>query len=99
MKNRVIRAAAVQMTPVVLDKTATIQKVARLTEEPADHGATLIVFPEVTIPVYTKSAVWMGLARFHSSAARQAWARYAENSLRVPSADTEALGRGAIGPI
>jgi nitrilase len=95
MSGQVVRAAAVQMTPVVLDKDATIAKVAKLAEEAADHGAALIVFPEATIPVYTNSAVWMGLARFGSRAARRAWARYAQNSLCVPSPDTEALGSAA----
>jgi nitrilase len=95
MSKQVIRAAAVQMTPVVLDKRATLAKVSRLAEEAADRGAELIVFPEATIPVYTNSAVWMGLARFGSVSARRAWARYAENSVRVPSPDTEALGRAA----
>ncbi len=95
MNSQVIRAAAVQLTPIVLDKTATIQKVARFTEEAADHGARLVVFPEATIPVYTNSAVWIGLARFRNAAARQAWARYAEHSVQVPSTDTEALGRAA----
>lgn len=91
MNARVIKAAAVQMTPVVLDKEATLLKIGRLAEEAADHGANLLVFPEATIPVYTNSSVWMGLARSDNQLARRAWARYAENSVRVPGPATEAL--------
>jgi nitrilase len=45
-------AAAVQAAPVYLDTVATVAKVIRLLTEAADHGATLVVFPEVFVPGY-----------------------------------------------
>lgn len=46
------KAASVQASPVFLDATATAEKAATLISEAANHGASLIVFPEVFIPGY-----------------------------------------------
>ena len=47
-----VKAAAVQATPVFLNKAATVQKACTLIDEAASNGAGLIVFPETFIPVY-----------------------------------------------
>lgn len=46
------KAAAVQSAPVFLDTDATIDKVCRLIQEAADHGARLVAFPEVFVAGY-----------------------------------------------
>ncbi len=46
------RAAAIQSAPVFLDPTATVDKACALIREAADHGATLIAFPEVYVAGY-----------------------------------------------
>ena len=43
-------AAAVQTAPVFLNKDETIGKVISLIEEASEQGASLIVFPEATVP-------------------------------------------------
>jgi nitrilase len=45
-------AAAVQAAPVYLDPARTVDKAVALIHEAADHGATLIAFPEVFVPGY-----------------------------------------------
>src|SRR5947199_9149535 len=45
-------AAAVQATPVFLDRDATVEKSVGLIKEAAAAGAGLIVFPETFIPTY-----------------------------------------------
>ncbi|WP_405007783.1 carbon-nitrogen hydrolase family protein [Kitasatospora purpeofusca] len=45
-------AAAVQASPVFLDPAATVAKAVALIHEAAEHGATLVVFPEVFVPGY-----------------------------------------------
>jgi nitrilase len=46
------KVAAIQATPVFLDRDATIEKVARLTKEAAANGAQLVAFPEAFVPTY-----------------------------------------------
>ena len=47
-----VTVAAVQATPVLLDRDATIGKVVALTEQAAAQGARLVVFPEAFVPGY-----------------------------------------------
>jgi len=46
------KAAAIQDSPVFLNREATVEKSCRLIEEAAGKGAELIAFPEVYIPAY-----------------------------------------------
>src|SRR5215475_13263674 len=45
-----LRVAAVQASYVLLDREATIDRVAELTAAAARQGAQLVVFPEVFVP-------------------------------------------------
>lgn len=47
-----VLVAAVQATPVLLDRDATIERVAELVGEAKDAGAGLVVFPEAFVPGY-----------------------------------------------
>jgi nitrilase len=92
----VIRAAAVQAEPVVLDREATTEKACRLIGEAARNGANLIVFPETFIPTYPDTVAWgAGLAKFESPAAKKAWSRLWHNSVEIPGPVTERLGKAA----
>lgn len=46
------RAAAVQVSPVYLNASATADKAASLVREAAANGARLVAFPEVFVPGY-----------------------------------------------
>src|SRR5688500_16818851 len=60
----IVRLAAVQATPVILDAEATVEKVITLVDRAADQGAALVVFPECFVSVYPSGAWAAGAARF-----------------------------------
>jgi aliphatic nitrilase len=52
MPSAIIRAAAVQLSPVLFRRDETTDKVCRAIDGAADQGATLVVFPETIVPYY-----------------------------------------------
>jgi nitrilase len=52
----VVRVAAIQATPVILDAEATVEKVTRLLGEAAAAGAQLAVLPETFVSLYPSNA-------------------------------------------
>jgi nitrilase len=90
--NARVIAACVQAEPVVLDRTATIDKLERLTAEAAGRGATLVVFPEAFIPVYPSSTWAKALAGWAAPGAKAAFAAIAREAVAVPGPETDRLG-------
>lgn len=82
--------AAVQATPVFLDREATIDKVVELTAKAAAEGAGLVAFPEAFVPAYPdwvwRTPAWRDRA-FYEALAREA--------VDVPSAATDRIGEAA----
>jgi nitrilase len=85
-----VAVAAVQASPVFLDRDATTEKACALIKEAGAAGASLIVFPETFIPTYP-DWVWR----------LPAWnddvfvARLRAESVAVPSPTTERLAEAA----
>jgi nitrilase len=88
--NDIVKVACVQAEPVVLDKSATIDKLEGLVAEAAGEGAKLALFPETFIPVYPSSR-WV---RFLAGGGdgKTTFGRLARESVEVPGPDTERLG-------
>ena len=78
-------AAAIQASPMFLDREATTDKACRLVDEAAGRGAQLIVFPETWVPTYP----------FWDMRRPDAWLELYRNAVEVPSAATEQLGEAA----
>jgi len=78
----VVRVAAVQATPVILDAQATTAKAVRLIGEAAAQGAELVVLPETFIPLYPSNVWGAGAASF--AGWDELWLRLWENSVDVP---------------
>ncbi len=89
---RKVRAAAVQATPVFLSREATVNKAVKLIHEAGSQGAGLIVFPETFIPTYPD---WVWRATPWDGPSGPLYGRLLENSVIVPSAATDALGRAS----
>src|SRR5690606_20145818 len=83
-----VRVAAVQATYVLMNREATIDRVAELTAEAAGQGARLVVLPEAFVPGtplwIDTQPIWQGDAD---------WYRLlAENAVVVPGPATDRLG-------
>jgi aliphatic nitrilase len=50
--SRIVRAAAVQISPVLFSRDGTTEKVLNAIAKAATEGVQLIVFPETFIPYY-----------------------------------------------
>jgi nitrilase len=82
--------AAVQASPVFLDRDATTEKACALIKEAGTAGASLIVFPETFIPTYP-DWVW----RLPAWSDDEYVGRLRAESVTVPSPTTERLGQAA----
>jgi nitrilase len=79
--------AAMQATPVFLDRDATIEKVGHLTKEATANGARLVAFPEGFVPTYPE---WVWRTRPWQDSE---WiARWIDQSVDVPGPACDALG-------
>jgi len=90
--NGTFTAAAVQMAPVFLNKDETIGKVISMIDEASSNGASLIVFPETTIPCYPYWPKDLGSIEGRKLVL-DAYTVLYKNSVEIPSIDTEKLGR------
>jgi nitrilase len=87
-----VRVACVQAEPVILDRDATIEKLAQLTADAAAAGAQLVVFPETFVPAYPSSRWAKALAGWADPRAKEAFALLRRESLEVPSPAERRLG-------
>ncbi len=87
-EERVFRVAAIQLSPVLLDRDGTTEKVIKAIEKCGHEGIRLAVFPETFIPNYPYFAFVQppaGIAELHG--------RLYEQAVEVPGPVTEALGQ------
>ena len=87
-----IRVACVQVEPVILDRDATIEKLATYTAEAAAEGAQLVVFPETFVPAYPSSRWAKAFAGWADPRAKEAFALLRRESLEVPGQGERRLG-------
>lgn len=78
----VVRVAAIQATPVILDSNATIEKAVSLLEEAASDEVKLAVFPETFVSLYPTGAWAHQAARFDGF--DEMWERLWHSSVEVP---------------
>jgi nitrilase len=88
--NKTIKVAAVQISPVLYSREGTVKKVVDKIRELGKQGVQFATFPETIIPYYPyfsfiQAPFAMGKEHL----------RLLEESVTVPSADTEAIGKAA----
>jgi nitrilase len=87
------KVAAVQATPVFLDREATIDKACELITAAGSEGARLIVFPEAFIPSYP-DWVW-AIPSGEEDVLNELYAELLTNSVTIPSDATDRLCQAA----
>ena len=92
--NASARVACAQVEPVIFDRGATLDRLAVVAAEAAGGGARLVLFPETFVPVYPSSR-WARSLAVWGEGGKELWARLAQASITVPSADTERIGSTA----
>jgi len=85
----VVRAAAVQLSPVLYSREGTVEKVVRTIHECGKKGVEFATFPETVVPYYpyfsfVQPAYQMAAGREHL--------RLLDQAVTVPSAATAAIG-------
>ncbi len=87
------KVAAVQASPVFLDREATVSKACGLIAEAAGRGARLIVFPEAFIPAYP-DWVW-AVPAGERAVMNELYGELLAQAVTIPSPATERIGRAA----
>ena len=89
--DRAVTVACVQAEPAVLDLDATLGRLEELAAEAARNGAELVVFPETFVPVFPSSRWAKAFAAWDNDAAKETFARIAQNSIAVGSPSEQRL--------
>jgi len=88
----VIKAAAVQISPVLYSREATVEKVVRKIRELGQKGVQFATFPETVVPYYPYfSAVQSGIQLLSG----KEHLRLLEQSVTIPSPATDAIAQAA----
>jgi nitrilase len=85
--------AAIQATPVFLDRQATVDKACRLVAEAADGGAKLVVFPEAFVPTYPVWVWFVPPGDTHTL--RELYTELLDHAVAIPGPDTDRLCEAA----
>lgn len=93
LRPKPFQVAAVQATPVFLNREATVEKACRLIEEAGRGGARLVVFPESFIPAYP-DWVWV-LPPGREGVYNQLQAEFLTNAVDIPGPATDRLADAA----
>lgn len=88
--NKTVKVAAVQISPVLYSKQGTIDKIINKILELGEKGVEFATFPETIIPYYPYFSFIQA-----PYAMAQEHLKLLEESIVVPSADTDAIGKAA----
>jgi nitrilase len=90
LTSTIIKAAAVQISPVLYSRQGTLDKVVKRIRELGQQGVQFATFPETIIPYYPYFSYVLApfaLAKEHL--------RLLEESVTVPSAETQVIAEAA----
>ncbi len=90
-----VKVAVVQAAPVLFDREKTIQKACDLAADAAGQGAKIVLLPEAFVPAYPRGLSFGTVVGNRTPSGRLLWQRYWDNTIEVPGAETELLGKAA----
>ena len=93
MKQETYKIAAVQTSPIYMERDATVEKACGLMAEAARNGARLVVFAEAFIPTYP-DWIWM-VPPGQMSLNQQLYSELLEQSVIIPGPVTDRLCQAA----
>lgn len=91
MKDQLLTVALAQISPIWLDKNATIEKIKKSIIEASSKEAELVVFGETLLPGYP---FWVSLtdgAQFDAAVQKEIHAHYAQNAIVISNGDLDAI--------
>ncbi len=83
--------ALAQISPVWLNRDATLEKIITHIEQAAEHGAQLVVFGESLLPGYPYWLELTGGAEFNSEKQKKMFAHYALNAVNIEQGDLDSV--------
>ena len=87
----VVKAAAVQISPVLYSRQGTVEKVVRKIGELGKQGVQFATFPETIVPYYP----YFSFVQSAFAMSGKEHQRLLEESVTVPSAETQAIAEAA----
>jgi predicted amidohydrolase len=87
-----LKVAAVQASPVFLDRAATVEKACRLIEQAGDEGARVVVFPECFVAGYPH---WYNYYIALDAQCRRFNVELFRNAVQIGGEETKRLGEAA----
>jgi nitrilase len=90
-KENLLKVALAQISPVWLDKTATLQKIKKQINEAAKNEAELIVFGEGLLPGYPFWLALTGGAEWDTKVNKELHAHYVRNAVTIENGDLDEL--------
>ena len=83
--------ALAQISPVWLDREATVEKVAAWIDQAAGEGAGLVAFGETLVPGYPHWLAHTGGAQFDSPIQKEIHAHYLDQAVNIDAGHLEAV--------
>lgn len=90
-----MKIAVAQVAPVILNKDQTIEKTVEYINMAGKENVDLIVFPESYIPAYPRGLSYGFVVGSRTDEGRQDFKMYYDNSVLVPSKDTDIIAEAA----
>jgi len=91
----IIKVGLAQISPVWLDKTATLDKVCAYINDAGSQNADLVAFGEALLPGYPFWVELTGGAKFNDNQQKQLFAHYAKNAIDIDAGDLERVRQSA----